>query len=592
MNKVPKMRLAKAGRCNDFPIGHIFAILAIIIVGICFIVNESSIKIVGDEFGYWSSAAWMAGYDWADVASINSYYGYGYGFLLLPILKLGIGQIYKYQAALVINIVLLAATYMISYTFLNKYKSALSETIKILVSLISVFYVSNIYYVQYTLVEVLLCFLYWCTILLLYELLHNFTMAKMLLLELLLAYTFCVHQRTIGNVLIGIVFLGYILVRRKENRTRNLLISIAFLALLCFLVFYIKNSYQLGYLSNNLYIEKNDFSGQLQNVKAVFTLDGLKLFFMGVLGKIYYACSASYLLFIVFIIRYIKKLTNFFKNKSQRKQGELFIDNFLLLNVFAAICVSSIFLLDYTKRFDAMIYGRYFEFTLIPVIVIAVTEWMEDVESDLSACWWMILFYECLTFVIHFNIPYDESRSHVFMNLSAFGDLLNGDHTLLLVNLKVLVIFCAILFLLKKNKELKKKKKKSVKYLVGLISILMINWMITAGIVSLEMHVWTSSMCGSEEALADQIFQMHIEDDLYYYADQNRINIDFLQFLLGDHKIHCVSEANEALNLPSGAYLLTENTSDYLFTETLQQTYEDIGTSFCLKLWKKIEGAG
>ena len=41
---------------------------------------------VPDEFGYWASAAENVGYDWSEVASLGSYYSFGYSFVLTPIL--------------------------------------------------------------------------------------------------------------------------------------------------------------------------------------------------------------------------------------------------------------------------------------------------------------------------------------------------------------------------------------------------------------------------------------------------------------------------------------------------------------------------
>ena len=60
-----------------------------------------------DEFGYWASAARWAGYDWSDVAGLGSYYSFGYGVLLLPLLKLISDGILLYRAAVGMNMVLM-----------------------------------------------------------------------------------------------------------------------------------------------------------------------------------------------------------------------------------------------------------------------------------------------------------------------------------------------------------------------------------------------------------------------------------------------------------------------------------------------------
>ena len=59
-----------------------------------------------DEFGYWASAARVLGYDWSKIASLGSYYSYGYSILLIPILFLFHNPVAAYRAAIVVNVFL------------------------------------------------------------------------------------------------------------------------------------------------------------------------------------------------------------------------------------------------------------------------------------------------------------------------------------------------------------------------------------------------------------------------------------------------------------------------------------------------------
>ena len=60
-----------------------------------------------DEFGYWSSAATILGWDWQEVASLGSYYSFGYSIWLLPILKFITGAPGTYRGAILINLLLM-----------------------------------------------------------------------------------------------------------------------------------------------------------------------------------------------------------------------------------------------------------------------------------------------------------------------------------------------------------------------------------------------------------------------------------------------------------------------------------------------------
>ena len=101
---------------KDWCIRHKYSIIFITFL---FCVYEYSItRVYGfilfpDEFGYWSYAAKLAGYDWSDIVSLGSYYSYGYSLILFPIFLLCKDAILAYRVAVSINFVLLAGGYVI-----------------------------------------------------------------------------------------------------------------------------------------------------------------------------------------------------------------------------------------------------------------------------------------------------------------------------------------------------------------------------------------------------------------------------------------------------------------------------------------------
>ena len=66
-----------------------------------------------DEFGYWASAAKVLGYDFSEVASIGSYYSFGYSLILLPILHLLSDSVLAYRCAVVVNLLLQILSFFI-----------------------------------------------------------------------------------------------------------------------------------------------------------------------------------------------------------------------------------------------------------------------------------------------------------------------------------------------------------------------------------------------------------------------------------------------------------------------------------------------
>ena len=89
---------------------HIYFILLLLIIFCVF--QYGGRKICGfslypDEFGYWASAAKVIGYEWSEVASLGSYYSFGYSLLLAPLLKLFREGIAAYRAAIAVNMILM-----------------------------------------------------------------------------------------------------------------------------------------------------------------------------------------------------------------------------------------------------------------------------------------------------------------------------------------------------------------------------------------------------------------------------------------------------------------------------------------------------
>lgn len=84
----------------------------IIMVITLFFVGEKNVPyVLGDEFGYWTSAAYFFGYDWSGIASINGYFSFGYGLLLTPLFLLK-DSVLMYRTAIVMNALFLVGSFV------------------------------------------------------------------------------------------------------------------------------------------------------------------------------------------------------------------------------------------------------------------------------------------------------------------------------------------------------------------------------------------------------------------------------------------------------------------------------------------------
>ena len=115
---------------------------------------------VPDEFGYWASAAKNVGYDWSEVASLGSYYSFGYSFLLTPILWLFRDGVMAYRAAVTVNMILMCVGMFLICGITRRLFPETDQTKRIFVGGIAVFYPVWIFNMQMTMAEALIMFLF------------------------------------------------------------------------------------------------------------------------------------------------------------------------------------------------------------------------------------------------------------------------------------------------------------------------------------------------------------------------------------------------------------------------------------------------
>lgn len=552
-------------------------ILQIMAIGLIFgivlinIQNNTSLKVVGDEFGYWSFAAYLAEYDWSDVASYNNYYGYGYGFLLWPILILPISQTVKYQLATVLNALLLCIAYLCVYKIADK-KKDLNYFAKVVISLAVVLCTSNVYYAQFTLAEVLITTLFWAIVYLSIELLENFTNIKLGIYIVLLVYSFAVHQRMLGILIVGLLYSIYILY--KNSKLKQSLIYLLLTIILLGIVSYIKSTYKDEYLTNGIVsvLSTNDFSGQIGKVLSLLSFDGMKKLIIGIIGKIYYAYSSTFLFFGIYIYIWFADVFKSFKERKIKKST--IVLTLITLFIVIMMTIDTVFMINYEARFDLILYGRYFEFTIQAAMLIVFLYSYKKIPNYV----WSgnMVVYFLLTYVVHHYIPYEQARSHVWVSTPAVANvLLHAEKDIIDVSFGCILCFSILLAC----KELCKNKFKNI-WVVGFLILSLNNacYAYENGCL-----FWTQSSCLREEELAMVISEIDEKNEIYYYIPENSIAIDFQQFLLGDRAINCISTVDEVNGIGSGEYLITIRNSSLVSDEW---PYDNMGGTNYVTLWK------
>lgn len=355
----------------------IFVIFFVILAGICIygIGKLYGPILVPDEVGYWAHAANFLGYDWKDVMSIHSYYSYGYGILMTPFLYFIEDTILLYRVMIVINFLLLFGGMILLYRIIIKIMPDIERKLVAVLSGITMLYSSHIVYVQTTMSEVLLVFLFLALTELLIRYLERPTVSRMMAAVFLMTYMYIVHMRTIGVVIAGLIILLFPLVIKKENIGKTIL-----LLMIVVMIAIVVTAYKSGYVESISQRSKsginasNDYKGQINNILFVFSVKGIFAFVAGFLGKIFYLGSATFGLFywgLFSVFSMLKKSIKEYKEVKVINSG--LVSAFFLLAVIFTLSISTIFNIK-TTRLDAVMYGRYNEHILSMFLILGLIQ--------------------------------------------------------------------------------------------------------------------------------------------------------------------------------------------------------------------------
>lgn len=330
------------------------------------------IVVLNDEFGYWANAAAIAGYDWKELIAETPYYAGGYSLWLVPIILLFSNSEIWYKAAIGLNILLLLGAYFLSFNITRKLFPEVNKNLVYIISLIVIIYPSNIIYAQVTWSETLLYFLMWLSTYFLIRMEENFSYIKACGFALILIYMYMVHARTIGIVFVGTASLFFIFLIKKK--------PLYFFVVPIFIlgVGYMVNAgikeYQLSELwCNSSTSNINNVSVNSGTVSAyankIFQNGGLFIESLG--GKLIYLLIGSGLTFPIVIVRFWEDLMTIIKEK--QINIPFFLTRFwCLFSLLVSWVLCSMQMLSWNERKDMIVYARYMENTLGPVLLLGI----------------------------------------------------------------------------------------------------------------------------------------------------------------------------------------------------------------------------
>ena len=530
-------------------------------------------SIFPDEFAYWSYAARLAGYDWSDVTALAPYYSYGYSLILIPIFVFCKDAVTAYRIAVSIN-----------FLFLFLAMVALAGTMKrmmpdkkmpiVLFSALTVLLPCNLFYTQMTLTEVFLVALYIAAGSVLYRYLENNRLSTLLLLMLILIYLYTVHMRTVGVLLAAMIVVTIHIFLRGDKRWHVLAALGAALALFAAADFLKQQAfvYVYGGINQEL-VAANDYSGQMEKIRSVLSLEGFYDLLISLAGKVLYLGLATWGLFYWGIYGMVRQafalLRNIKKHVSAKPQQ--FFAVFVLLTVAAQIVIGTIYLLTLGEIGDYT-YGRYSEM-VIPFVMVwgFAVLWKERALFVWTATGGLALLQGLTTFLVVRQIIVTGADNFQGYFLVGISYLYNEADFQVDSFYAAAYLFCELLTVLVTAMALFCRSRKKRQYLLTAFAVVELVLAMRADIIYLEPF---KKAAFRDSRMVDKMQTMQEEGRRIIYMDQVfPPYVGILQFMGRDLDIQ-VMEHREAVADYEGD-ITDEDILIFAFDDAFLEEWED-----------------
>lgn len=526
-----------------------------------------------DEFCYWSYAAGLAGYDWSDIASLGSYYSYGYSLILLPVFLIFKDGVIAYRAAMVVNIALLAVCFFIRQKMGRTFYAAAV-----------VFYPTWLFYAGTTFAEILLVTLYLTTCMLLLKYLQTDNKRYMALMLAAMFYMYLVHLRAIGVLVSGTAVLllynirkysirKYIM-RNGGRKVRSVLVPAAaaavILAVGLLMGLFIKN-YWTGMVygdTADTLKNANDYAGQFEKIAYIFSIEGLKNLIISVSGKILYLGLASYGIAYFGIIYAVRRVR-------EKKYFPLFV----LLTTVEALMICAIYTIR-PGRVDTLTYGRYHEYVMPVLLMMGIKELgSKAVSAKRTMCRIAVMLEleAVMTWLVTASLNENGQTSFFGNTICGISWLYNPQDfepvsyywKVYLTGAVLTVAVCMGIWWTGRRRGRE------------ILLMLLVTMQIVIGIRLSSMYIDDSRLgCFRDTLLREVIYELNPEGsrEVYYSTEGNAFgNIGILQFMMRDTPIHIVKTDYDLDSQNEEDLLLIDFRSDQ--GEALAEKYDSHLTS-------------
>lgn len=524
-------------------IGMILSILLSIIF-IAGMKNAYGIGIINDEFGYWGIAASFAGKDWSELLSTTPYYAYGYSMIVTWLYHIFDDPTVIYRAALVMNVIMIVVSFWIAYKCGKKMFPHLSSECILVVCFAITVYSNNIIQAQIAWTETLLYMLYWLSLYMFLLIIEKSKIKYIVIFSCINAFMYFVHQRTLGVIITSSLMIIVLLTAKKISVKQFILYCCIMVALL------MVGEKIKAYIIEGLFTSKelaamNNYSGQVSKVSDIFhSIKGFSLLIQSILGKMFYFGLSTFLVGFVALFLLVKQSLfggiEFLKSKLKIIDDRTMIALYLFLSFTATFMIAAISMYQPYGRLDLLLYGRYMEFAIGPLLLIGV---IAVIQKKVNIRFYIISIISLILVAIMVNSIYLSLETNVYngiciSTLVYFFDNMrqvNGlAYQIVIIMVAIVSIIIMLLYIGKPRRNIS----------LVVVIILAVSWIKLGdynGVENLQKSVKTKV-----KKIAEKIEMLESPYDICVLEDETGVNTiaKYVQYYLPDVAVHIVDNVD------------------------------------------------
>lgn len=375
----------------------VLVLFLLVLIHFAFSLSTSVPVLYPDEIGYLMNAGTLAGFP---TDSSLPYYA-GYSLLLWPAFLLGDSPSSVYFIVKVVNTLLFAGTFIALYRLIQGLMPSIDRNQILLAVAVASLYPSLLVFNALALSENAFVFLFVVSAYLLLRL-PGSALFQWLVFGACLGLLFMVHPRAVPVLASGFIAAGYLAyVERRYLPFLLALLVAAGLAMLSQpLNVYVQQSLEIGSMGS-----EHAYAPVANIVEHQFSFDGITRFSVNLVGQSLYLIAAT-IGAVVF---------GFFKGFMQVKDGPTETRHvwvFLLLALGGTMLMSAVVL---EGRLDHILYGRYNEAVLLPLLVVGLLAATRSVKP------WLILVavVGCLSALLYWYLRENPTPAYGTISIAS-----------------------------------------------------------------------------------------------------------------------------------------------------------------------------